>query len=89
MPRKRVAFLLNREPTVKTFQSRNTTTKAAAVGVAATTSCGTKVAEYYVPTYEVAFLQLPWPGTDHEERAMPATKLGLWRGRESLVRPAD
>ena len=89
MPRKCVAFLLHREPKAKSFRSRWSTAKAEASKEAAAKSSGTKVAEYYVPTYSVVFPQLPRSGTDREERAMPATKLGLRRGRESLVRPAE
>ena len=56
--------------------------------MAAAKSSDTKVAEYYVLTYAVAFPPLSWSKYDYEERAMPATKLGLRRG-ESLVRPAE
>ena len=59
------------------FRSRNETAKDAAAKVSAAMSCSTKVAEYKVPTYAVAFPKLLRSGTDREERATPATKLGL------------
>ena len=57
-PRKCVAFLLRREPKAKSFRSRWSTAKAEASKEAAARSSGTKVAEYYVPTYAVVFPQL-------------------------------
>ena len=74
MPRKCAAFLLRREPTAKPFRSQNATTKADASKVAAAKSSDTKVAEYYVPIYAVAFSPLPWSKEDHKARAVPANK---------------